>query len=109
MSAGDDDTAYQCTVRDVEMLRRRLSDVMRDRDLRDVRHFNEMRELRQDRDNLRERLSIDARREAVAEAALEYLRPHLEAGTFAAPDWAIDLASILTGGKRLSTPSEQLP
>ncbi len=32
------------------------------------------------------------------ELALEYLRPHLEAGTFAAPDWAIQLASILTGG-----------
>ena len=30
-------------------------------------------------------------------AALDYLHPHLDAGTFAAPDWAIELALILTG------------
>lgn len=40
----------------------------------------------------------------VVERALEYLRPHLEAGTFAAPDWAIQLASILTGGDGCGAP-----
>lgn len=37
--------------------------------------------------------------------AMDFLHPHLDAGTFAAPDWAIHLASILTGGEPLSTPA----
>lgn len=40
----------------------------------------------------------------VVDRALEYLRPHLEAGTFSAPDWAIQLASILTGGDGCGKP-----
>lgn len=40
----------------------------------------------------------------VVDRALEYLRPHLEAGTFAAPYWAIQLASILTGGDGCGKP-----
>lgn len=43
--------------------------------------------------------------DAVVERALAYLRPHLDAGTFAAPDWAIQLASILTGGDGCGTPA----
>lgn len=38
------------------------------------------------------------------EKALAYLRPHLESGTFSAPDWAIQLASILTGGDGCGRP-----
>lgn len=48
-------------------------------------------------------------REGVVERALEYLRPHLEAGTFAAPDWAIQLASILTGGDGCGEPIKPQP
>lgn len=36
--------------------------------------------------------------------AMEYLRPHLESGTFSAPDWAIQMASILTGGNGCGKP-----
>lgn len=44
------------------------------------------------------RLLCEDKPPAIIDRALEYLRPHLESGTFSAPDWAINLASILTGG-----------
>lgn len=56
---------------------------------------------------------IDALRNQLAEAqaasrlvaaALDFLHPHLDAGTFAAPDWAVAMASILTGGKAAPLP-----
>ena len=40
----------------------------------------------------------------VVARALAYIEPHLNAGTFAAPDWAIQLASILTGGDGCGNP-----
>ena len=47
--------------------------------------------------------------DSVVARALTYLRPHLEAGTFSAPDWAIQLASILTGGDGCGTPIQPAP
>jgi hypothetical protein len=44
----------------------------------------------------------------VVDRALEYLRPHLDAGTFAAPSWAVQLASILTGGGGCGTPTDKI-
>lgn len=42
-------------------------------------------------------------------AALDFLHPHLDAGTFAAPDWAIAMASILTGGQAPRLPVNDEP
>ena len=46
---------------------------------------------------------------AVNERALAYLRPWLELGTFDAPAWAVQLASILTGGDGCGTPVPATP
>ena len=52
-----------------------------------------------------EQIAPDAR----IQRALDYLHPHLDAGTFAAPDWAIQLASILTGGDGCGAPGQASP
>lgn len=45
--------------------------------------------------------------DAKLDAIRDYLHPYLDAGTFAAPDWAIDIVSLTTGGKRLSKPTPE--
>jgi len=47
--------------------------------------------------------------DARIQRALDYLHPHLDAGVFAAPDWAIQLASILTGGDGCGAPTDGAP
>lgn len=62
-------------------------------------------ELAAERDSLRSAGLYTANRLAEAESQLAELResvkvflhPHLDAGTFGAPDWAIELYAILTG------------
>lgn len=55
-------------------------------------------------ESLRNQLAEAQAASQLVAAALDYLHPHLDAGTFAAPDWAVGMASILTGGKAAPLP-----